>query len=490
MSMPSRPLSTSSPSPKRWWALVVLALTQLVVVLDGTIVNIALPQAQQELGLSDVERQWVVTAYALAFGALLLLGGRVADYWGRKRTFLVGMLGFGVASAFGGVAQNGTELIIARGLQGAFAALLAPAALALLTVTFPSGRERNTAFAVFGTVAGAGAAVGLVLGGVLTEFADWRWCLLVNVFFVIVGLIGGIFLVKESKAEGNNRYDLLGALTVTLGLGSLVYGFSLAEHGWAQIETIGFLALGAGLLVLFVVIERRVAQPLLPLRIVTNPVRGGAFLVQAIVGSVLIGSMLYVAFHLQIVLGMDPLPAGLATLPMTLMIMVMAPVATKLLSTIGPRPLMIVGPLIAAAGLAYLSLITTDGSYFMQVMPALIVVGIGMAMIFVPLQNLALTGVAPHDAGAASATLNSALQIGGSIGLSVFTALYASTVAGYDGGGSELDAFTSGYSVAFVAAAIGMVLASIIAAVFIRGSKSDLLPQGADTDASPVVPVH
>ncbi len=490
MSMPSRPLSTSSPSPKRWWALVVLALTQLVVVLDGTIVNIALPQAQQELGLSDVERQWVVTAYALAFGALLLLGGRVADYWGRKRTFLVGMLGFGVASAFGGVAQNGTELIIARGLQGAFASLLAPAALALLTVTFPSGRERNTAFAVFGTVAGAGAAVGLVLGGVLTEFADWRWCLLVNVFFVIVGLIGGIFLVKESKAEGNNRYDLLGALTVTLGLGSLVYGFSLAEHGWAQIETVGFLALGAGLLVLFVVIERRVAQPLLPLRIVTNPVRGGAFLVQTIVGSVLIGSMLYVAFHLQIVLGMDPLPAGLATLPMTLMIMVMAPVATKLLSTIGPRPLMIVGPLIAAAGLAYLSMITADGSYFVQVMPALIVVGIGMAMIFVPLQNLALTGVAPHDAGAASATLNSALQIGGSIGLSVFTALYASTVAGYDGGGSELDAFTSGYSVAFVAAAIGMVLASIIAAVFIRGSKSDLLPQGADAEASPAVPVH
>jgi len=490
MSMPSRPLSTSSPSPKRWWALVVLALTQLVVVLDGTIVNIALPQAQQELGLSDVERQWVVTAYALAFGALLLLGGRVADYWGRKRTFLVGMLGFGVASAFGGVAQNGTELIIARGLQGVFAALLAPAALALLTVTFPSGRERNTAFAVFGTVAGAGAAVGLVLGGVLTEFADWRWCLLVNVFFVIVGLIGGIFLVKESKAEGNNRYDLLGALTVTLGLGSLVYGFSLAEHGWAQIETIGFLALGAGLLVLFVVIERRVAQPLLPLRIVTNPVRGGAFLVQTIVGSVLIGSMLYVAFHLQIVLGMDPLPAGLATLPMTLMIMVMAPVATKLLSTIGPRPLMIVGPLIAAAGLAYLSMITADGSYFVQVMPALIVVGIGMAMIFVPLQNLALTGVAPHDAGAASATLNSALQIGGSIGLSVFTALYASTVAGYDGGGSELDAFTSGYSVAFVAAAIGMVLASIIAAVFIRGTKSDLLPQGTEAEASPAVAVH
>ena len=491
MSMPSQPMSAASASPKRWWALVVLALTQLVVVLDGTIVNIALPQAQQELGLSDVERQWVVTAYALAFGALLLLGGRVADYWGRKRTFLVGMLGFGIASAIGGIAQNGTELIIARGLQGVFAALLAPAALALLTVTFPSGRERNTAFAVFGTVAGAGAAVGLVLGGVLTEFADWRWCLLVNVFFVIVGLIGGMLLVKESKAEGDNRYDLLGALTVTLGLGSLVYGFSLAEHGWDQIETIGFLALGVGLLVLFVVIERRVAQPLLPLHIVTNPVRGGAFLIQAIVGSVLIGSMLYVAFHLQIVLGMGPLPAGLATLPMTLMIMVTAPVATKLLSTVGPRPLMIGGPLISAAGLAYLSRITADGSYFVQVMPALIVVGIGMAMIFVPLQNLALTGVAPHDAGAASATLNSALQIGGSIGLSVFTALYASAVASYSsGGGSKLDAFTSGYSVAFIAAAIGLVAASVIAAVFIRGSESELLPQHSETEVTGPMPVH
>ncbi|MFB2556720.1 MFS transporter [Herbiconiux liangxiaofengii] len=466
----------------------MLALTQLVVVLDGTIVNIALPQAQQELGLSDGERQWVVTAYALAFGALLLLGGRIADYWGRKRTYLVGMLGFGVASAFGGVAQNGTELIIARGLQGVFAALLAPAALALLTVTFPGGRERNTAFAVFGTVAGAGAAVGLVLGGVLTEFADWRWCLLVNVFFVIVGLIGGMLLVKESKAEGDNRYDLLGAVTVTLGLGALVYGFSLAEGGWGQIQTIGFLALGVGLLVLFVVIERRVAQPLLPLRIVTNRVRGGAFLVQAIVGSVMIGAMLYLAFHLQIVLGMDPLPAGLASLPMTLVIMVVAPIATKLLPVIGPRPLMIGGPLIAAVGLVYLSRITADGSYLVQVLPALIVLGIGMAMIFVPLQNLALAGVAPHDAGAASATANSAMQIGGSIGLSVFTALYASAVAGYDGGASQLAAFTSGYSAAFLAAAVGLVLASIIAAVLIRGSKSELLPQGADAEAA--LPVH
>lgn len=472
--------AASGKKDHRWLALFVLALTQLVVVLDGTIVNIALPQAQLELGLTDSQRQWVVTAYALAFGALLLLGGRIADYWGRKRTFLVGMVGFGAASAFGGVAQSGIELVIARGLQGAFAALLAPAALALLTVTFPSGKDRNTAFAVFGTVAGAGAAVGLVLGGVLTEFADWRWCLLVNVFFVIVAFAGGIFLVKESKAEGDNRYDVWGAITVTLGLGALVYGFSLAEHGWGALDTVGFLALGVLLLAAFVVIETRVDQPLLPLRVVLNRVRGGAFLVQALVGSVMIGATLYLALHLQIVLGMSPLQAGLASLPMTVAIMIVAPIATTLLPKIGPRPLMIGGPLVAAAGLLYLSRLTADGNYLVQILPGLIVMGIGMACIFVPLQNLALSGVAPHDAGAASATANSAMQIGGSIGLSVFTALYVSASESVTeaGSGNPLEAFTAGYSAAFVASAVALVVASAIVVALIRGSKSELLPSG------------
>lgn len=464
-------------SRTRWLALGVLALTQLVVVLDGTIVNIALPQAQTALGLSDTERQWVVTAYALAFGALLLLGGRIADYWGRKRTYLVGMVGFGVASAIGGFAQNGTELIIARGLQGVFAALLAPAALALLTVTFPSGKDRNTAFALFGTVAGAGAAVGLVLGGVLTEFADWRWCLFVNVFFVIVAFVGGIFLVKESKAEGDNRYDVAGAVTVTLGLGALVYGFSLAEHGWGALDTVAFLVAGVLLLVAFVLIEMRVAQPLLPLRVVLHRVRGGAFLVQAIMGSVMIGAMLYLALHLQVVLGMAPLVAGLATLPLTIAIGATAPVATRLLSGIGPRPLMIVGPLVAAAGLLYLSRLTADGDYFVQVLPALVVMGLGLGAVFVPLQNLALSGVAAHDAGAASATANSAMQIGGSIGLSVFTALYVSASASVDAV-NPLVALTAGYSATFVAAAIALVAASVISFALIRGPKSELLPQG------------
>lgn len=480
-------LSVLSRSYSRWWSLAVLALTQLVVVLDATIVTIALPQAQIELGLTDFQRQWVVTAYVLVFGALLLLGGRVADYWGRKRAFMVGMIGFGAASAWGGLAQTGTELVVARGLQGLFAALLAPAALALLTVTFSSGRDRNTAFAVFGIIGGTGAAIGLLLGGALTEFTSWRWCLLVNVIFVIVGLIGGVLFLKESKADGDNRYDVWGAITVAAGLGSLVYGFSLAEEGWGTPSTIGFLALGAGLLALFIWIESRVAQPLLPLRVILHRVRGAAFLIQAIVGSVLIGATLYLTFHFQIVMGMEPLVAGVANVAMTVVILIIVPILTKQLPAIGPRPLMIAGPLVAAAGLFYLSFVTPDGNYFAQVLPALVLLGAGLAAIFVTLQNLALTGVAPHDAGAASATVNAATQIGGSIGISVFTALYASAVDGSVADGSDqFTAFTDGYSVVFIGAAIAMVAASLIAIFMIRGKKADLLPSG---DHAPAVHV-
>ena len=478
-------MSTPTRSASRWWSLAVLALTQLVVVLDATIVTIALPDAQEDLGLSDVQRQWVVTAYVLVFGALLLLGGRVADYWGRKRAFIVGMIGFGAASAFGGLAQSGTELVIARGLQGLFAALLAPAALALLTVTFTAGKDRNTAFAVFGIIGGSGAAIGLLLGGALTEFTSWRWCLLVNVVFVVLGLIGGALFLKESKAEGDNRYDVWGAVTVTAGLGSLVYGFSLAEEGWGTPQTIGFLALGAGLLALFVLIESKVAQPLLPLRVILNRVRGAAFLMQAIVGSVLIGATLYLTFHFQIVLGMEPLVAGVANVAMTVVILIVVPILTKQLPVIGPRPLMIVGPLFAAAGLFYLSFITPDGSYFTQVLPALVLLGIGLAMLFVPLQNLALTGVAPHDAGAASATVNASMQIGGSIGISVFTAMYAQAAdSSLAGGNDQFTAFTDGYSVVFIGAAVAMVVASLLAVFLIRGSKTDLLPS---SDQAPAV---
>ncbi|MFJ6533995.1 MFS transporter [Microbacterium sp. NPDC091662] len=470
----------------RWWALIVISLTQLVVVLDGTIVNIALPRAQAALGLTDGQRQWVVTAYALAFGALLLIGGRIADYVGRKRIFLVGMIGFGAASLYGGLAQQGWELILARGLQGAFAALLAPAALALLTVTFPSGRERNTAFAVFGTVAGTGAAVGLLLGGVLTEFADWRWCLLVNLFFVVIGVVGGALFLIESKAEGDNRYDVWGAVSVTLGLGAVVYGFSLAENGWGDPLTITFLAAGLTILGIFVWIESRVAQPLLPLRVVADRVRGGAFLIQGVTGAIMIGATVYLTFHLQFVLGMGALQAGLASLPLPLATMALAPIATKLLPVIGPRPQLIVGPLIAAAGLFLFSGITPDGAYLLQIAPGLVLLGIGMGFIFIPLQNLALSGVATHDAGVASAVANSTMQIGGSIGLSVFTAAYAASVGGRAQADVAPQQLTDAYSLTFIIGAILMVAASAIAVTMVRGTKEELLP----AQSAPVLAAH
>ncbi|WP_166138747.1 MFS transporter [Nocardioides ochotonae] len=480
-------MSSSPPSPStRWWALVVLGLTQLMVVLDGTIVAIALPAAQADLGIDDGQRQWVVTAYAVTFSALLLLGGRIADYWGRKRTFMVGMVGFGAASVWGGLAQSGGELIAARGLQGVFAALLAPAALAMVAVLFPSGRDRNVAFAVFGIIAGTGAAFGFLLGGVLTQYADWRWCLLVNVFFVVAGLIGGKLLLVESRAEGDTRYDVLGTVTVALGLGALIYGFARAEHGWAESDTIGFLAVGGVLLAVFVWWQGRTSHPLLPLRVVRDRVRGGAFLLQAFVGVVMVGAMLYLTFHFQIVLGMSPVAAGFGNVAMTVVIMATAPISTKLFTTFGPRVVLTVGPLLVAAGLFFLSGITAEGSYWSEVLPGMVVMGLGFSLIFVPLQNLALSGVDPHDAGVASALANASMHVGGSIAVAVFTALYTSSVTdAVASGTARMPALAGAYGDVLFAAAWVMVLGALTSFALIRGPKAELTPP---TDA--VVAAH
>lgn len=462
-------------STRRWWALGVIALTQLVVVLDGTIVNIALPQAQRDLGMSDAQRGWVVTAYALVFGALLLLGGRVADYWGRKRAFITGMIGFGAASLYGGLAQSAIDLIVARGLQGLFAALLAPAALALLTTTFPAGRERNTAFAVYGAVAGSGAAVGMLLGGALTEFASWRWCLLVNLVFVAICVIIGSGVLQESRTPGKARLDVWGAVTVTLGFGALVYGFTRAEGGWLQFGTIGFLFAGALLLGAFVWIESRVAQPLLPLRILASRVRAGALFVQAVIGAVLIGSTMYLAFHLQLVLGFAPLVAGLASVVMTAATLLVVPIFTRLLPSWGPRLMLVAGPLIGAAGMLWLSRATPDGGYATQILPGLILVGAGVGITFVPLQNLALVGVAPADAGAASAAVNAAMQLGGSVGLSVFALASASAAHQVTAGeGVDLLAMSRGNAAVFLTASILLVVGATVAFVCVpRNTRLD-----------------
>ncbi|MFI9639699.1 MFS transporter [Micromonospora sp. NPDC051925] len=478
-------VASTGAHPRRWLVLAVIAISQLMVVLDATIVNIALPQAQADLGISDADRQWVVTAYTLAFGGLLLLGGRIADYWGRKRTFLVGVVGFALASAIGGVATTGELLFAARALQGAFGALLAPAALALLTVLFTEPRDRAKAFAVYGAIAGGGSAVGLVLGGVLTEYADWRWCLLVNIPIAAVALAAAIPLVPESRAHGNTRYDIPGAIVVTAGLVSLVYGFTkAAEDGWDATATIGFIAAGVLLLAAFAVIEKRSSHPLLPLRILLDRNRGGAFLASTLIGAGLFGAFLFLTFYFQVVLRYTPVKAGLASLPITLGVLIAAGVASQLLPRLGAKPLMVTGAVLAAGGMLSLTQIGLDTSFVTHLLPAQVILGMGLGFTFVPLSSLALVGVPEHDAGAASATLNATQQVGGSLGTALLNTLYTSAVTAYlatrvPDPVNQAKALVHGYTVAFAWGAGLILLSGLTTLLLIKVRKQDLSTGGA-----------
>ncbi|GAA2596969.1 MFS transporter [Winogradskya consettensis] len=479
--------------PRRWAALGVIAISQLMVVLDATIVNIALPSARADLGISEADQQWVVTAYTLAFGGLLLLGGRIADYWGRKRTFMVGAIGFAAASAIGGLATAGPMLFGARALQGVFGALLAPASLALLTVLFTNAKERAKAFAVYGAIAGGGSAVGLLLGGVLTEYASWRWCLLVNIPIALLALALAIKFVPESRADGDTTYDIPGAVIVTLGLASLVYGFTEAAKvgkGWDSGTTWAFIGAGIVLLILFVVVETRTKNPLLPLRIVLDRNRGGAYLTSVLVGAGLFGAFLFLALYLQNVLGYTPLKTGFASLPVTLGVLIAATVASNALPRTGPKPLMILGPVLAAAGMVMLRFIDLDTSFWAHLFPAQILLGLGLGFTFVPLSSLALVGVPEHDAGAASAALNATQQVGGSLGTALLNTIATSAITAYlvanppqnpaEGRRAGLLAQADGYSHAFTWSAALILLAAVVAAVFIKVGKQDLpTPEGA-----------
>ncbi|MEU5910321.1 MFS transporter [Micromonospora sp. NPDC047527] len=481
---PGAGASTGTPYPRRWLALVVIALAQLMVVLDATIVNIALPQAQADLGINDANRQWVVTAYTLAFGGLLLLGGRIADYWGRKRAFIVGMIGFALASALGGLATTGEMLFAARALQGVFGALLAPAALALLTVLFTETTERAKAFAVYGGIAGGGSAVGLLLGGVLTEYANWRWCLLVNIPVAAVAIALALPLVPESRAHGNTRYDVPGAVVVTAGLVSLVYGFTkAAEDGWEAAATLGFIAAGVVLLAVFVVIELRSNHPLLPLRIILDRNRGAAYLTSTLIGAGLFGAFLFLTFYFQVVLQYTPLEAGLASLPVTAGVLIAAAGASQLLPRLGAKPLMVGGAALAAVGMLLLTQIDVDTSFLTLLLPAQVILGLGLGFTFVPLSSLALFGVPEHDAGAASATLNATQQIGGSLGTALLNTMYTSAVTAYLVGrapspATQVKALVHGYSVAFAWGAALIVLAGLITLFLIKVRKGDIRTGG------------
>jgi MFS family permease len=334
----ARPATPAGPDPRRWLILAVVALAQLMVVLDATIVNIALPSAQHALGFSDIERQWVVTAYSLAFGSLLLLGGRLTDLIGRKATFIAGLIGFAAASAFGGAAGSFGMLIVARACQGAFGALLAPAALSLLTVTFRDSKDRGKAFGVFGAIAAGGGAVGLLLGGLLTQYLDWRWCLYVNLVFAALACAGAVLLLRRQSAGPRPRLDLPGLATEVAGMFCVVYGFSnAASDGWHAPATWGFLLAGAALLAAFGYIETRVSQPLLPLRIVADRNRAASYLSILITGAGMFGIFLFLTYYLQETLGFSPVTAGLAFLPMVAGIVVCSNLANiVLLLRIGP----------------------------------------------------------------------------------------------------------------------------------------------------------
>ncbi len=487
---------TQEPDSRRWWALAVLAAAQLMIVLDASIVNIALPSAQADLGISNADRQWVVTAYTLAFGALLLLGGRIADYTGRRRTFLIGLLGFAAASAIGGLAPNQELLFAARALQGAFAALMAPAALSLVTVTFVEPRERAKAFGVFGALAGGGAAIGLIVGGVLTEYASWRWCLGVNVPVALLVAGAALPLVKESKAPGDTRYDVPGVVLATVGLFALVYGFTeaakaanpedpldTAVQGWTAASTLTWLALAVVLLVAFVAWERRARNPMLPLRVVLDRNRGGSYLVFLLVGAGLFAMFLFLTYYFQLNLGYSPLRAGFAFLPFSLGIILTAGVVAQLLPRVGPRPLMVGGLILGTTGMLMLTQIENDTSFWGWVFPSEALMSIGMACVFIPASSTALVNVGSHDAGIASAVLNTAQQIGGSLGTALLNTLFAGAVTSYFAENlrnpAEAEqlapaAFISGYHVAFFWGGMLLAGALVVAALLINARKDDV----------------
>ncbi|MGW5639322.1 DHA2 family efflux MFS transporter permease subunit, partial [Streptomyces sp. NPDC003832] len=415
----------SGSSAKRWWILAVVALAQLMVVLDATIVNIALPSAQADLGFSDGSRQWIVTAYALAFASLLLLGGRIADLFGRKPAFLVGVVGFAAASALGGAATSFEMLVVARALQGVFGALLAPAALSLLNTTFTDARERAKAFSVYGAIAGAGGAVGLLLGGLLTDALDWRWTLYVNVPIALVALAGGWILLSNHRDAANSKLDVPGTILVAAGLFSVVYGFSNAEsHDWNSPLTWGFLFAGGVLLAAFGWWQTRAAHPLLPLRILLDRDRAASFLTVLLTGAGMFGVFLFLTYYLQLNLGFSPTKTGVAFLPMVGALMVAAQLGTTVLvPRIGPRIVLPLGFAVATGGMAWLAGIGVGSDYLTAVLPPLIVIGAGLGMVMPPAMQLATGGVAAEDAGVASATVNAMQQVGGSIGTALLSAV-------------------------------------------------------------------
>jgi EmrB/QacA subfamily drug resistance transporter len=501
-----------APDRRRWLVLAVIAIAQLMVVLDVTVMNIALPSAQLALHFSTVDRQWVVTAYTLAFGSLLLLGGRLADLVGRKVTFLIGLIGFAGVSAVGGASTSFTMLVTARACQGVFAALLVPAALSLLTTTFTEPKERGKAFGVYGAIAAAGSAVGLLLGGTLTEYLSWRWTLYINLFFAGVAFIGGLLLLEHRPSPGKPKLDIPGVLAVSGALFCLVYGFSnAASHNWHTPSTYGFLAAGVVLLAVFGLWQFRAANPLLPPRVVLDRNRGGAYLSMLIASSGMFATFLFLTYYLQDTLHYSPVVTGFAFLPIALAIASSANLSTiVLMPRVGPKAIVPVGLLIAAGGLAWFTRLGVHASYGTGIVGPLILTGFGLGMVIAPSINTGTFGVAPRDAGVASASVTVGQQLGASIGTSLLNTIFASAVTSYlaahivAAGGHPTAALAGlaqahGYSTAFWWTAGILAFGAIVSGLLFRPGPLKLAaaqpaaPAGADAvaqeaEAGPPIP--
>ncbi|MFD9024213.1 MFS transporter [Streptomyces parvulus] len=492
-------------------ALLVIASCQLMVVLDITIVNIALPHIQTSLGFSTEGLSWVVNAYTLTFGGLLLLGGRSGDILGRRRMFIIGVLLFVGASLLCGLAQNPWELLAARSLQGMGGAIASPTALALIATTFTEGPERNRAFGVFAAVSAGGGAVGLLAGGMLVEWLDWRWIFFVNVPIGLLIALATPRYIRESQRRPG-RFDITGALTSTLGMVSLVYGFIRAsEDGWRDTVTLVAFAVAVVLLVSFLLVERRSRQPITPLRMFRDRNRAGTYAMMLSLSAAIFGMFFFLTLYVQNVLGFGPLEAGLAFLPVSAVIAVGAGLASQLLPRTGPKPFMVAGGLLAAAGLSWLTLTDIDSTYAGSVLGPMLIFGFGMGMEFVSLTLMAVSGVAERESGAASGVLNATQQVGGSLGLSILVTTFGtasrnkteSLLPGFLSQATPEEkaqaqrtgelpgiwgdqVLTAGVSAAFVVAAVMAGLAAVIALFVIQVRASDLERlQGSGRSAEP-----
>lgn len=498
---PSDPASVDAVVPEKLGlALIVICAAQLMIVLDSTIVNIALPHIETDLGFSQANLQWVITIYALVFGGVLLLGGRLGDLYGRRRMFVWGVVLFTLSSLAAGVAQNESTILIARAVQGLGGALAAPNALALITTTFPAGKERNKAMGVFAAMSGAGAAIGLILGGALTQI-DWRWNFFINLPIGIVVAVLGQRVLTESE-DGGGSIDVPGAITSITGLSALVYGLThAASTSWGDSTTVGFLAAGVVLLVAFVVIETRVPHPLLPMRIPGNRTRGTSYFVMLIVGAAMFAMFYFLGIYIQTILGYSALKTGLTFLPFSVGIVVAAQVASRLISRVDPRWISGTGAGLAALGMWGFTHLTPQSTYTANLLPWIVVLALGLGLIFVPMTLTAVHAVANEDSSVASAVLNTMQQVGGTLGLATLSTIFVNnlndrvgqlTAALPQGGPAptqeqlaatkamiSAEAFTYGASKAYLVAAIMIAVAGVIALVFLTVKHEELAGDGA-----------